>query len=621
MENSHDILKKNSLHNASQPLQFMYKILGKNFDPHTNQIYFGLTKELNSKRYSIQSTYHVTLDNMTLPFPTNSAIKNIIIIEDVTQILIFPEGIESVTYIGGSNLRNSDVSLLPSTVKSIIFKKFFDFTRAGIDFSGENPHPEAIQLSEKYNRPLCKFSNLSHLDLGPECYWNIGNLPPNLTHLRSTFEHLSIETLPRTLRHLTLGSYFNSQVDSLPPNLTHLEFGCYFNQPVSNLPRTLKKLIFGVHFEQPLNPILRELTSLTHLTVGNLCEHLEFLPSSLVYFQTKSDSNYDRGLPDFSRSPLLKTLILERHRNYPLNKLFARSIGSSDSNSKTILSNTFPNLRKITFESSFNQVISSLPQTLTHITFGDQFNSEVNDLPKSLTNLIFCRAFNQTVDYLPPNLDLLSFGENFNQNVNHLPLSLTSLGFESWSMMHRFNKPIDNLSPSLKMLVLGSDFNQKIDHLPSNLKYLTLGDNFNRHIDNLPLELTHLTLGKKFNKKIDNLPRISHLRLTGNFNQSIDFLPDSLIYLRLGLAFNETLDHLPSSIFYLILSDKFNRKVEVWPPFLTHLGLGYSILPLDNLPRTLIHLMYRLIPQLVYKDRPYLKLSQYIADINLWFHS
>lgn len=54
----------------------------------------------------------------------------------------------------------------------------------------------------------------------------------------------SIDILPNSLTHLTMGSYFNLQIDNLPQKLTYLKLEKSFNKKVDNLPNSIKYLKF-----------------------------------------------------------------------------------------------------------------------------------------------------------------------------------------------------------------------------------------------------------------------------------------------------------------------------------------------------------------------------------------
>jgi hypothetical protein len=69
-------------------------------------------------------------------------------------------------------------------------------------------------------------------------------------------QHISQDTLPNSLTHLTFGGDFNKPVnkDNLPASLTHLSFGEDFNQPIDTLPENLTHLkIKNLDYDKELN--------------------------------------------------------------------------------------------------------------------------------------------------------------------------------------------------------------------------------------------------------------------------------------------------------------------------------------------------------------------------------
>lgn len=102
-------------------------------------------------------------------------------------------------------------------------------------------------------------------------------------------------------------------------------------------------------------------------------------------------------------------------------------------------------LRKISFDSEFNESVDNLPDGITHLTFRYFFNQSVDNLPSSLTHLIL--------------------GHHFNQSIDNLPSSITHL-----TLNFRFNKPINNLPSSLSELTLDRTYSLPLDKVPSTVK-------------------------------------------------------------------------------------------------------------------------------------------------------
>jgi hypothetical protein len=102
-----------------------------------------------------------------------------------------------------------------------------------------------------------------------------------------------------------------------------------------------------------------------------------------------------------------------------------------------IILNNFENLKELTFDFYYNQIISAnvLPNSLQALTFNYYYNQiiGVNVLPNSLQTLTFNDYYNQIIDVnvLPNSLHTLTFGGYYNQiiGVNVLPNSLHTLTF------------------------------------------------------------------------------------------------------------------------------------------------------------------------------------------------
>ena len=270
---------------------------------------------------------------------------------------------------------------------------------------------------------------------------------------------------------------------------------------------------------------------------------------------------------------------------------------------------SFSNLQKITFNGSFNDVISK-----------DDFNNLKGtdaELPNfSLKEIEFGSYFNQplAVGVLPPGLTQLTFGRLFNNGgqplaVGVLPPGLTQLTFGSY-----FNQPLDaGVLPRLTHLTFGYDFNQPLDAgvLP-RLTHLTFGRLFNKSLVTgvlLP-GLTHLTFGYDFNQPLDVdvlPPGLTHLKFGGQFNNggqplAVGVLPPGLTHLTFGFDFNQLLAAgvLPPRLTHLTFGGQFNNggqplALGVLPEGLTDLTFGYDFnQPLDAgvLPATLINLTF-----------------------------
>lgn len=74
--------------------------------------------------------------------------------------------------------------------------------------------------------------------------------------------------------------------------------------------------------------------------------------------------------------------------------------------------------------------IRSLPSTIKIIKFGNCFNNNVDNL---LEEIVFGTKFNSTVNHLPHSIKRLTFDTLFNQAVDNLPNLLEEIVFGSKS--------------------------------------------------------------------------------------------------------------------------------------------------------------------------------------------
>jgi hypothetical protein len=205
--------------------------------------------------------------------------------------------------------------------------------------------------------------------------------------------------------------------------LTHLELGKFFNQPLGDL--------------------LRDITSLTHLSIGQSIAPLGDSLNNIVNLTHLSIGSL--------RLPLGESL------------------------------NALSNLTHLTFTKGFNHSLgSSLRKlsNLTHLTFNEDFNQPLDNSLHELTKLTHL-TFSD-----PENIDNCFY--SFNRPLNDSLMYLTSLTHLVLSC--KFNIP---LSTSLDNLI--------------NLTHLTFGDMFDQYLTNvLPKlrNLTHLALGKNYGSSI-----------------------------------------------------------------------------------------------------------------------
>jgi hypothetical protein len=178
----------------------------------------------------------------------------------------------------------------------------------------------------------------------------------------------SINNLPNSITHLTLGFEFNQPVGhqgcedinchrNLANSITHLTFGTKFNQPVNNLPNSITHLTFAENslFNQPVNNLPN---SITHLTFGNkFNQPVDHLPNSITHLTFSYYSSY------------------------------------------------------------FNQPVDNLPNSITNLTFGHKFNQSIDNLPNSITHLTFEYCFDKALDNLPLFLQQIKFNSINNERI------------------------------------------------------------------------------------------------------------------------------------------------------------------------------------------------------------
>lgn len=335
----------------------------------------------------------------------------------------------------------------------------------------------------------------------------------------STLEYLQLALLPRSIKQLTLPSFFDQSINpgDLPDGLETLLSGLdsWFNHPFQHgsLPSSLKSLMFDHEsiFNQPIPPGILP-SSLTSLKLGDqFNQHLDVgcLPDSLI------------------------TLDLGRQWNRPL--------------TPGVIPQT---VTRLVFGENFNQplVPHALPSSLTDLTLGDRFNQTLEHIPSSITHLklLYCRK--------PPIIPnfithlFTSSSLNIPHSVTHLVLYCRTLspGSIPDSVTHlRFDEHFDSevlpgvIPNSVINLRFGSCFNQNISprSIPSSVVRLRLGSSFNQIIKpgTLPDSLVDLTFGDAFNRSLGHgvlPPSLKTITLPVNHNKRINLGSSdcSLIY-------------------------------------------------------------------------------------------
>jgi len=188
-----------------------------------------------------------------------------------------------------------------------------------------------------------------------------------------------------------------------------------------------------------------------------------------------------------------------------------------------VLINDLIKIKKIVFDSKFNQPIPKLPICIKDVKFNCNFNQDISNIGDHIESIIFEVS-------------------DFNYNLATFPKGLKDLTIISNTISSR----IENINPGLKSLKIVSDtFNSSIDNLPPGLELLKITcAAFNQPINNLPSGLKSLIL--------------ENIRL---FQHPLNYLPHGLEYFVFSLKnywnkpYSQTLEHLPNSIKKMVLSN------------------------------------------------------------------
>ena len=184
--------------------------------------------------------------------------------------------------------------------------------------------------------------------------------------------YVDVFCLPKTLKFIVFGHFFNQYVDNLPQTLISIKFGHCFNKNVDNLPKKLRIIKFGAWFNQ---------------TVNNLPQNLQ----SIVF--GKYFNKFVDKLPQ-----TLQFITFDHFFNQSVDKLPQ-------------------SLQSIVFGSKFNKNVDKLPSKLHTIVFGYSFDQSINNLPQTLHTIELGFCFNQSIDNLPQKLQVIVFGRNFNKSI------------------------------------------------------------------------------------------------------------------------------------------------------------------------------------------------------------
>ncbi len=169
---------------------------------------------------------------------------------------------------------------------------------------------------------------------------------------------------------------------------------------------------------------------------------------------------------------------------------------------------------------------------------------------------------------------------NFQRDLNLLPVTVTSLLMD---FGHRLIPGV--VFPiSLRVLKFGKYFNQPVDDIkfPEGLESLQFGMSFNQPVNQLqlPMGLKHLVFGQGFNQPCHDLklpPGLLRLVFGLSFSQIWPSFPESLEHLSMGWS-NLPLEELPPRLKRLFLGPGFQQPLHTvrLPPTLELLVLSYS---------------------------------------------
>ena len=124
-----------------------------------------------------------------------------------------------------------------------------------------------IEFGLAFNYQISKYDlpkTLKYIDFGHFFNKNVDNLPEKLRIIKfGAWFNRSVDKLPPAVKFIKFGTDFNQSVDKLPPTVKFIKFGTIFNQSVDNLPQSLKilKLICN-NFNRSSNKLPKSLKSI-----------------------------------------------------------------------------------------------------------------------------------------------------------------------------------------------------------------------------------------------------------------------------------------------------------------------------------------------------------------------
>jgi hypothetical protein len=311
--------------------------------------------------------------------------------------------------------------------------------------------------------------SITHLDIRYRCGFKFTKLPRHLTYLKIEFRvahHTALLDfeqefkqciiplpsklikliwncdykllhLPHTLKHLTLGRYYD-ELPELHYGLEYLNVGCNyssFNKKLPTLPKTLTHLLLGNKYDQPL-PTLPD--TLLELTLGKTFNYkLPTLPFSLT--RLIIGDSYDHELIDLPEN------LVYLHTSARIHKF------TTNRNISTRLTYLYLN-------NNFN---GEIPITLIELEVDDNVNTEIKTLPSTLKKLIWDNKMK--LPRLPDDLEYLEIGYEHNHPISKLSPKLRSLNWQCDIDFPKFPR-------GLRLLRVGGFCSYKLKNISSTIK-------------------------------------------------------------------------------------------------------------------------------------------------------
>lgn len=385
---------------------------------------------------------------------------------------------------------------------------------------------------------------------------------------------------PPHLRSLRLRTPLVHSALALPSTLVFLEIAD-FSAPLGwteSLPRSLKTLIVAhiLATDEAIQGLPRSLTYLNSLVCESNESSLDYLPPNLTYLTLVTSSDFDGDCLPFG----LKTLNMDPpppksgDRNWKVQNLppFITELNIGASTVKSVISFK-PSTRKAPRLEDDHDSPLDIDADYEDVSSEDDSAMDIDHeptlLPITTCSMALCNSqpFESTLSFLPP-------------TVTKLCLTFRTLGIEldwlSWL-------PRSLLEFHFSGFLTDSHLSAKSASNPDSLSTSAgkAGDNLE---PTLPPSLTALRLQS---------PSSAYYSVTST---SLKHLPRSLLHLRADLRslHVDDLSLLPPTLVSAVLTAPSHgepplgfsvQALQVLPPFLRYLNLGWQILNIDELQR------------------------------------